>query len=231
MSQVAKGVCRERDRDRPFATGYLVFDVETTGLGDRCRIVEFAGLLLDDDAMLSDQYETLVDSESAPGPTRLHGIDATMLHMAPRFVDVAGEIQRLFRDRIPVAHNLRFDWGVLRRAYERLGVEMPATAGICTAQLSRRILGGPCALTQVCRRLGIDHPQPHRAGTDATATWEVFRALRQLEPRLVYGRPCPVFAGAWRLPRSLPARRRADLEAAVRDQPSLELGHGTCRLM
>lgn len=185
--------------------GYAVFDVETTGLGERCRIVELAVVVLDGQARVVDRYETLVDSGAGPGPTRIHGITAAMLRDAPAFASVAGDVEGVFRDRVPVAHHLRFDWTVLGRAFAPLGVHLPATvAGVCTAHLSRRLLGGAASLVQVCRRLGIDHPTPHRAGPDAGATVEVFRALRAIEPRLTVGRPCPPFPGAWLLPRSVP---------------------------
>lgn len=126
-----------------------------------------------------------------------------MLAGAPSFADVAGDIQRLFRDRIPVAHNLRFDWDVLRRAYAPLGVDLPfAPAGVCTVQLARLVLGGGVSLPQICQRLGITHQHPHRAGPDAAATAAVFLALRHALRRGGSGRPCPPFPGAWRLAQS-----------------------------
>lgn len=225
MRTAGLGTCRQRTRDERASTGYLVFDIETTGLGYGCRIVEFAGLVIDDAGALVDRYETLVDPGCAPGPTRLHGIDALMLQAAPRFVEVAGDIQRLFRDRIPVAHNLRFDWRVLRCAYERLGVDMPSTtAGVCTARLSRQIVGGSCTLVEVCRRLGIVHTDPHRAGPDARASLAVFRALRDVEPSVARGRPCPAFAGAWRLPRSVAPVPRSGLATCAGSGESCGLG-------
>ncbi len=182
--------------------GYLVFDVETTGLARGCRVVEFAAVALDGAGTIVDRYETMVNPESPPGPTWLHGLDSEMLAVAPTFLEVAGDIQRLFRDRVPVAHNLRFDWGVLRRAYGLLGVEMPiSAAGVCTAALSRRHLSGRRSLAHVCQRLRIVHTEPHRAGPDAEATAAILTALlARGGPAL--GRPCPPFAGAWRLPRS-----------------------------
>ena len=193
------------------AVGYLVFDLETTGLGDRCRIVEFAGIVLDSGLRTGKCYETLVNPGGTPGPTWLHGLDREMLCLAPSFEDVASDIERLFRDRVVVAHNLKFDWSVLRRSFGALGVEVPVTnGGVCTATVARRALPGPSGLGQVCRHLGVGCPAPHRAGPDASATVEVLRALQAKVPTLTTGRPCPVFSGAWRLHASLPALRRAD---------------------
>lgn len=191
---------------------YVVFDLETTGLGDRCQIVEFAAIVLDHDLRLRDCYETLVNPDCLPGPTWLHGLDRATLTLAPLFEEVAGDVEHLFRDRIVVAHNLRFDWSVLRRAFGSLCVYAPATCGgVCTANVSRRLLGGMSGLRRVCGRLGVHHGELHRALHDVTATVGVFRALRDLAPEETSGRPCPVFSGAWRLRRSLPPVRRADV--------------------
>jgi DNA polymerase III epsilon subunit-like protein len=195
---------------------YLVFDLETTGLGDRCRIVEIACIVLGPGLETRACYETLVNPEGAPGPTWLHGLSRRTLQLAPMFEDVAGDIERLFRDRVPVAHNFRFDWGVLRRSFAPFGVEAPATpGGICTAAVARRVLGGSSALGRVCGRLGIDYPAPHRAEADAAAAVQVLKVLRALAPERTSGRPCPTFAGAWRLRGPLPAMPRAKAESSL----------------
>lgn len=188
---------------------YLVFDLETTGLGSSCRIVEFAGLVLDPALRSLSLYETVINPGVAPGPTWLHGLSREALEAAPYFPGVAADIERLFRDRIVVAHNLRFDWSTLRRAFRALAVEAPATSGgVCTANVAHHVIGGSCDLVSLCRRLGVQHATPHRAACDVAATAEVLRTLRHLAPSATRGHPCHVFAGAWRLQRSVPARRR-----------------------
>ena len=203
-------------RDAARRLEYLVFDLETTGLGDGCRIVEFGAVVLDGALNVRSCYETLINPGQAPGPTWLHGLSKETLDFAPPFASLAGDIERLFRDRVVVAHNLRFDWGVLRRSFCALDVRAPVTlGGVCTAQLARRLLGGASSLGRLCRRLGLDHSAPHRAGADAAATVEVFRVLRSLQASVPTGRPCPVFSGAWRLPRSVPPVRRTDVAAEL----------------
>jgi DNA polymerase-3 subunit epsilon len=188
---------------------YLVFDLETTGLGNSCRIVEFAGLVLDPSLRSLGLYETVIDPGVAPGPTWLHGLSRQTLDGAPCFSGVAADIERLFRDRIIVAHNLRFDWSTLRRAFRVLDVEAPTTpGGVCKAEVARHAIGGSRDLVSLCRRLGVEHATPHRAACDVAATAEVLRILRQLAPSATRGHPCHLFAGAWRLQRSVPPRRR-----------------------
>lgn len=193
----------------------VVFDVETTGLSAHCRLVEFAAVVIDPAGEVVERYETMIDPGSPPGPTWLHGLDSGMLGRAPKFGAVAGDIQRLFRDRVPVAHRLDFDWAVLRRAFEPLGVSMPvAPAGVCTAALATRHLGTRSSLSALCRRLGIEHAGPHRAGPDAEATAAVYLALLASGAR-AHGRPLSPFAGSWRLERSAsPVPRPKAIEPA-----------------
>lgn len=193
---------------------YLVFDVETTGLSSRSRIVEFAGVALDRYGTAIARYETVLDTGTAPGPTWLHGLEPSDVRGAPAFADVGRDIQRLFRDRIPVAHHLRFDWGVLGRAFEPLGVLPGHHAG-------RRLHS---------RDLRATLRRPDVPGAAVPASWHrsPFAASsrgrcggrRRCAPdppgrRLPGpGRPLDPYPGAWRPPRSVPPAPRSS--SAVR---------------
>jgi DNA polymerase III epsilon subunit-like protein len=181
----------------------VVFDIETTGLRRTDRIVEFACAVVDDDGTISCAYETLVNPGRGPGPTRVHGLSAEALASAPTFADVAGDIQRQFRDRVPVAHNLGFDWAILRAELERLGVGVPPSAnGICTARLASVAGLEVHRLGDVCRALGLEATDLHTAAGDVRAAAAVFGALRGHVARLPTARPCAPFQGSWRLRRS-----------------------------
>lgn len=183
----------------------VVLDVETTGLRRSDRIIELACAVLGDEGEIVERYTTLVDPGRDPGPTRLHGITTTMLAGAPRFREVAADVERLLRDRVVVAHHLSFDWWFLRAELGRAGVDAPAVArGICTAQLARLVHGGSARLKHVCHRLGIDYAEAHSAAGDVRAAAGVLRALRPHLDQLPTFRPCLPFGGAWRLPRPVP---------------------------
>lgn len=183
----------------------IVFDVETTGLTSRARAIEFACATFDADGHHEVSYQTLIRIDTSPGPTSLHGIETSALRLAPRFATIAQDLARLFRGRVPVAHNLRYDWAVLRREFALLGVNVPAhPSGVCTAKLARLALGGRGNLIEVCRKLGVTHPGPHRAAHDVTATIAVLQTLGAHVHHLPVPRPCAPFGGYWRLPRSEP---------------------------
>lgn len=185
---------------------YVVFDVETTGLGPRARIVEFACLVVTDRGAVVDGFDTLVDPRGPVGPTWLHGIDQAMVRGAPTFGDVAGRIEATLRDRVHVGHNVMFDQRALARELGLLGVTFPRIhSGVCTAGLAEQVLGRRLSLTAACTALGIAHIAPHRAATDVRATAALLAALSDAVPAR---RPCPPFPGAWRLPAAGPLTPR-----------------------
>lgn len=184
---------------------YVVFDLETTGLGAGARVIEIACVVLASDGSVISEIESLVDAGGEVGPAWLHGITPSMVAEAPRFAQVASLVERTLQGRIHVAHNLAFDRRILRHEFGLLGVSYPLThGGICTADLARRCLGAG-ELAEACEILGIDHTNPHRAMPDAVATADVFRALMLEAP---VRRSCPAFPGAWRLPASVPLKPR-----------------------
>lgn len=176
---------------------FAVIDVETTGPSTDRRIIEFAGEELSYDGVVLGRYESLVHR---PGPitwTSIHGLDATVLKDAPRFGQVASAILAFLVGRVVVAHNLAFDWALLRREFQELGVMLPVRPrGICTATTTRRILGPPVDLRRLCTRLNIDAPTLHTARGDARAAsqvlvWLIDNASGYLPECRAIRMPCP----------------------------------------
>lgn len=177
---------------------YVVFDVETTGLGPVARVAEFACLLITESGAVVHGFDTLVNPQGPVGPTWLHGIDHAMVRHAPTFAEVAGQIEASLRDHIHVGHNVNFDQRVLAREFRLLGISFPQThSGICTAELVEKALGRRLSLVDACEAHGFTLATPHRAMADVRATTRLLAALGDVAPRR---RPCPPFPGAWRLP-------------------------------
>lgn len=178
---------------------WVVFDVETTGLTGSSRVVEFACEVVGSDGSTLSRYQTLVDVGCLPGPTELHGLTAEDLEAAPTFTDVARDIARLFRGAVPVSHNLRFDWTILRGEFARLRVDLPILPrGVCTVALARTTVTGRPRLDDLCAQLGVARHRRHEAAADAAATREVFTALRARGASLPPVVACGSFPGSWR---------------------------------
>src|ERR671917_1589089 len=119
----------------PLATAeFLAVDTETNGLGgDRCELTE-VGAVLVGGGELHDRWGSLV-GVSAPlgrGIQRFTGITQAMVDEAPPPEAVLPELARLLRGRVLVAHNARFDVGVLRGAFSRAGLDWPHPPVLCT---------------------------------------------------------------------------------------------------
>lgn len=196
---------------------YAVFDVETTGLYNRDRVVEIAIAHVDPDGAVTDQWETLINPERDLGPQDKHGIRSADARRAPTFDKIAGEIVGRLEGRIPVAHNISFDTRMLTNEFQRLGQAIPnlAECGVCTMAWAQHFLPGTGrALGDCCGAAGIRLDQAHEAMADVRATselltlylgstsavppWDDLREVvgRFRWPALPIGRAEPVLRGA-----------------------------------
>ena len=160
-----------------------IVDLETTGSDPSSdRITEVAVLEVEGFEVAA-HWSTLVNpGSSIPGVIQaLTGITNEMVAAAPRFAELAGELHERLHGRVFVAHNARFDYGFLRREFERVGVKFQART-LCTVRLSRRLYPAqpPHNLDHVIARHGIECSARHRAMGDADALWQFLRvAMRE----------------------------------------------------
>src|SRR5262249_4529185 len=117
------------------------------------------------------------------GTTALTGIDNDMLADAPTFEDIAAELRTRLAGRVFVAHNVRFDYGFVRREFARAGSEWRAPS-LCTVGLSRALYPEMTHhnLDAVIERHGMSIAQRHRAMPDARVLLEFWRGLRAAWP-------------------------------------------------
>ena len=155
-----------------------IVDLETTGGQPGWdRVTEIAVIEVDG-FEVSGEWSTLVNPGSAiPAPIQaLTGITNEMTAAAPRFAELAGELYERLAGRVFVAHNARFDYGFLRREFERAGLKFMART-LCTVRLSRRLYGEHAShnLDSLIARHGIACRARHRALGDADAVWQFLR--------------------------------------------------------
>lgn len=155
-----------------------IVDVETTGSDPASdRITEIAVLEVSGFA-LTAQWSTLVNPGGAiPGSIQaLTGITQEMVERAPRFADIAGELYQRLAGRVFIAHNARFDYGFLRREFDRAGFKYVART-VCSVRLSRRLYPAEVGhdLDSLIARHGLACEVRHRAAPDAAAVWQFLR--------------------------------------------------------
>lgn len=168
----------------------LYFDTETTGLiGNSAiplekqpRIIEFCGILLDDEGEIIDQVDTLINpgipiSEEIE---RITGIKQEDLAGQPSFSEVSDKIWRLFNSAEEVvAHNLSFDLGMMKNDFERIGFAFVLhSVKTCTVEGSLHLFGHRLNLTALHQHLfGEAFTGAHRARTDVEALIKCHRRL------------------------------------------------------
>lgn len=161
---------------------YAIVDIETTG--DRpknFKIIEIA-IILHDGKVELDRFHSFVDPEERISPfiTRLTGISQNDVEGAPKFYEIAKEIVEFTSDSIFVAHNVSFDYSVIRREYKRLGFDYRLDH-LCTIQSSRVLIPGhdSYGLKNITKDLGINLSNHHRAIDDTIATAELFKIVHE----------------------------------------------------
>ena len=159
---------------------YAIVDIETTGGHASANGITEVAILIHDGKQIIHRYCTLINP-LIPIPIyiqALTGISDEMVRTAPTFQEVAAEIFTLLQDKIFVAHNVNFDFSFLRYHLALSGFSLQSKK-ICTVRLSRKIMPGlsSYSLGKLCKQVGIDLIDRHRAMGDASATACLFSML------------------------------------------------------
>lgn len=173
----------------------LVFDCETTGLPKhptakdevQPRIIEFCGILINQDYEELEVYETLIN----PGQkleqiiTDITGITDDDLSTASSFELLKEELRAVFKKAdILISHNLPFDSGLVELELKRNNItDWPwPRINLCTVQETAEHYGYRKKLQDLYRELtGNPWKQSHRATDDVRALIEVCRELGVLD--------------------------------------------------
>ena len=151
--------------------GWVVLDLETTGLGPRAQPVEVAVIGPGGDLVC----ESLVRPEIAiePGAVRLHGLDAAALSAAPSFPQVYPDLRHALQGRVVIAYWAVFDRSILERACEGAGLQSIACQWECAHERYAAWRGFSVSLGTACEVEGIAKAGRHRAAPDARLVWEL----------------------------------------------------------
>lgn len=159
---------------------YSVVDIETTGNGYRGQKITEISIFIFDGEKIVDEFTSLVNPEQKIPHfiTNLTGITDAMVRTAPKFYEIAKKIAEITKDTIFVAHNVNFDYNIIKDEFKSLGFDFKRKK-LCTVRLSRKIIPGlsSYSLGNICSAEGIEIAARHRAKGDAEATVELFRRL------------------------------------------------------
>jgi len=160
-------------------------DIETTGCTPGMhRIIDVAVIGAQGDTV-DFEWQSLVNPgvRVPAGITALTGIDNDMLADAPPFERVAKELRERLEGRVFIAHNVRFDYGFIRREFALLGTAW-RRPNLCTVRLSRALYPEMPRhnLDAVMERHDIHIENRHRAMPDAQALLAFWRKLRAAWP-------------------------------------------------
>lgn len=183
--------------------GFVVVDVETSGLNPACaRVLSIAAITVTACGNIEQTWHCLLNPGVDPGPIAIHGLTRARLAGQPRFADVAADLSAMLAGRTFVAHNADFDYGFIEAESRRARVELPVAATLCTVELATRLDLGVArlSLAALAHHWGVTQAHPHDALDDARVLAGVFRSA---------------LARAHRLGVELPVRRRALLRGAA----------------
>jgi DNA polymerase III subunit epsilon len=159
---------------------YVIVDIETTGGNPKQSKVTEIAMYKHNGEEIIDHYETLINPEIEIPEfiCRLTGITDKMVENSPKFYEIAKKIIEFTEDSVFVAHNVSFDYNVLRYEFKSLGFDF-RRPHLCTVKTSRIVIPGhdSYSLGKLSRSLGIEIVGRHRAGGDALATAKLFDIL------------------------------------------------------
>ena len=195
---------------------YAIVDIETTGGHAGANGITEIAIALHDGRQITDFYETLVNP-LMPIPRyvqSLTGITNAMVSQAPLFDEVASKIFEMLRDRIFVAHNVNFDFSFVKHQLSQSGFHLD-TKKLCTVRAGRTILPGfpSYSLGNLCRSLGINVENRHRAGGDTMATVKLLECLIEADHKGYITGMLKGKAKEQYLPPNLPVEKVAELPA------------------
>jgi DNA polymerase-3 subunit epsilon len=159
---------------------YAVVDIETTGGTPAVTKIMEIAIVITDGKKILHEYSTLINPNRTIDSfvKRLTGITDEMVATQPSFEDKALEIVELLSDKIFVAHNVDFDYNIVKREFLEIGQAFESQK-LCTVKSSRKVFPGysSYSLGNITQHLGIPLPNAHRALDDTMATTHLLHMI------------------------------------------------------
>ena len=164
-------------------TRYAVVDLEATDAHSSENKIIQIGIALVEGGKIVETYSTEVNPHEPllPRISELTGLSDKQLKSAPDFSEVASEVRKLLTDSIFVAHNARFDYGLLEKSFLNAGLEFNEMLRVDTVDLARVFYPTfeKYGLEALSEKLDLAHDHPHAAVSDAYATAELLIRIEE----------------------------------------------------
>ena len=122
---------------------YIVLDIETTGLSaDLDEIIEIGAIKVSE-KVSTDTFQAIIRTmtEIPPEIEKLTGITSEVVSKEGQEIAEVIQSLREFAGKLPIiSHNVAFDMGFLRKAYEKCGYAMPTNSCVDTLRLARKLI-------------------------------------------------------------------------------------------
>ncbi len=159
-------------------------DLETTGTSSRFgRIIE-VGIIRVEENKIVKEFSTLLNPQTHLDPfiQSMTGISPIQLENAPSFYEIKDSVLEILKDSIFVAHNVIFDYGFLKREFQR--IDKPFSMRyFCSVKLSKSLFPRfkHHNLDSIIERFNLNCKNRHRALDDAKVIWDFFQlSINQL---------------------------------------------------
>ena len=168
----------------PDHTRLAFVDLETTGATITSDCITEIGIV-EVSADGVREWSSLVRPAARIPPfiESLTGISNAMVADAPPFEQLAEELHARLDGCLFIAHNARFDYGFLKNAFRRAGLDFKPNV-LCTVKLSRKLYPGfgHHNLDALVERHRLHVTERHRALGDARLIWQFWQSLHRTLP-------------------------------------------------
>ena len=170
----ARPLCATPIKEQTMDFVTLDFETATADTDSPCEI----GLTIVENSKIIETKSWLIKPRQYPHfnnfNVRIHGIKPKDVENAPELNELWTEIEPIINDKFVIAHNARFDIGVLRKTLDYYSIMYPSMDYTCSYILSKSLWKGLPSynLKSLCRQHNIDF-EHHRAGQDSKACAEL----------------------------------------------------------
>jgi len=183
---IAQMVQRERagKAQKEKKTGYVVIDVETTGLDpERSELLEIGAVrIVDHD--ISETFSAMIRTKQ-PVPKEITALTGITQQMSEEGSECAKALEAFWNflgSSAVIGHNLSFDLAFLKKASAEAGIPVGRNSCIDTLSLARRKIRDitDYRLETLADYFGIKPKRFHRAVEDCCTTFRIYEKLNEI---------------------------------------------------